>query len=61
MSKICFSILSFFSIGLAQSILTESVGNAITSEPSNIKWWIIVAIIVGAAFYLRMKKSVLDI
>ena len=55
MSKICFSILSFFSIGLTQSNLTESVGNAITSEPSNIKWWIIVAIIVGAAFYLRMK------
>lgn len=55
MSKICFSILSCVSLGLAQSKMTESVGNAIANEPSNIKWWIILALIVGAAFYLRMK------
>lgn len=55
MSKICFSILFCFSFGLAQSKLTESVGNAIANEPSNAKWWIIVVLIVGASFYLRMK------
>ena len=55
MSKIYFSILSCFSIGLAQSKLTESVTNSIVNEPSNLKWWFIVALIVGAAFYLRMK------
>ena len=55
MSKICFSILSCFSFGLAQSKLAESIGNSIVNEPSNLKWWIILALIVGAAFYLRMK------
>ena len=54
MTKICLYIFSLVSSGLAQSNLTESVGNAIASEPSNVKWWIIVVLIVGAAFFLRM-------
>lgn len=55
MSKFCLYILSTFSFGLAQSDLTQSVGDAIANEPSNAKWWIIIAFIVGAAIFLRMK------
>jgi hypothetical protein len=55
MSRICLYVFSAVSIGLAQSDLTQSVGDAIANEPSNAKWWIIVAFIIGAAFFLRTK------
>jgi len=55
MSRISLYVFSAVSIGLAQSDLTQSVGDAIANEPSNAKWWIIVAFIIGASFFLRMK------
>lgn len=55
MSRISLYVFSVVSIGLAQSDLTQSVGDAIANEPSNAKWWIIIAFIVGAAIFLRMK------
>ena len=54
MSKICLYILSSISFSLAQSDLTKTVGEAVVNEPSNVKWWIIVVLIVGVAFFLRM-------